>query len=156
MADIGYTPGFKHANWTDGESVVQAGGPDGFNGRFHDIEDEFSSIASAFEVVDETVKKAQALRFLEAGQTVNLGPDASKEVDIETYDKAGWPDQRLDKVYFCLITPTAAEMKPAVTQTFLYRNTATATQRRVTLVLHNPHPTANVAFNYRILSLGGA
>src|SRR3954467_4092718 len=42
-----FTPGFQHSDWIDGESVVQAqqsAGEDGFNVRFHKIEQDFAAV----------------------------------------------------------------------------------------------------------------
>ncbi|MFI9328833.1 hypothetical protein ACIGZJ_14945 [Kitasatospora sp. NPDC052868] len=40
-----YVPKFSHTDWIDNEDRVQAGGEKGINIRFHDLEDEFKSLA---------------------------------------------------------------------------------------------------------------
>ncbi len=42
-----FTPSFHHTDWVDGESVVQAqqsAGEEGFNSRFHKIENDFAAV----------------------------------------------------------------------------------------------------------------
>ncbi|UZJ33140.1 hypothetical protein [Streptomyces endophytica] len=41
-----YAPKFSHTDWIDNEDRVQAGGENGFNIRFHNLESEFASLAS--------------------------------------------------------------------------------------------------------------
>ncbi|MGF1430783.1 hypothetical protein [Kitasatospora sp. LaBMicrA B282] len=40
-----YVPGFTHTDWIDNEDRVQAGGENGFNIRFHNLESEFRTLA---------------------------------------------------------------------------------------------------------------
>jgi hypothetical protein len=54
MADITYSPDFKHEDWIDNEDVVQAGGEKGFNIKFHNIEKEFDKLASVATVANDT------------------------------------------------------------------------------------------------------
>ncbi len=61
MADIGFTPNFKHEDWIDNQSRVQAAGPDGFNQRFHALEADLVAIADTIEGI------ATAIGTLEKG-----------------------------------------------------------------------------------------
>jgi hypothetical protein len=45
MMAISYTRTFSHTDWVDNVDRVQAGGDNGFNGRFHSIEAEFDAIS---------------------------------------------------------------------------------------------------------------
>ncbi|MFI6448378.1 hypothetical protein [Kitasatospora sp. NPDC050543] len=45
MAITPYTPKFSHTDWIDNEDRVQAGGENGFNIRFHNLETEFATLA---------------------------------------------------------------------------------------------------------------
>ncbi|MFI0786795.1 hypothetical protein ACH4Q6_14535 [Streptomyces lydicus] len=40
-----YVPKFSHTDWIDNEDRVQAGGENGFNIRFHNLESEFAALA---------------------------------------------------------------------------------------------------------------
>jgi hypothetical protein len=48
--DFAFEPKFKHEDWTDNQSRVQAAGPDGFNQRFHALENDLQAIG---EVIDD-------------------------------------------------------------------------------------------------------
>lgn len=152
MADISYTRTFTHTDWVDGQSVVQAGGLDGFNGRFHSYEGELDKISTTFGMVNTAIKNVQTMKFVNSHGGVSLNPGTFQEFDVETYDKSTWPDPNLDKVYFCLLIPTASPSPPIV-QAFHYHPQGTT--MRVTLVLHNPQAGAVANFAYRILALGG-
>jgi hypothetical protein len=150
MADISYTPKFKHTDWIDGESIVQASGDNGMNIRFHGCEQEFAAIATTFGVVNTTVKNIQQLQFLTAQQNVSVQPTASSgEFDVETYDRTPLP-ANVDKTYFCLIFPVSGLN---ILHTFLY-HPVPGNKVRVTIAFFNPTATA-VSFGYRILALGG-
>ncbi|HET8922544.1 MAG TPA: hypothetical protein VFN26_06060 [Candidatus Acidoferrum sp.] len=64
-----FNRGFHHSDWTDGESVVQAGvtvgGEQGFNKRFHDIEGDLDAlsqdIAKLFSCLAEMRKDLSAM-----------------------------------------------------------------------------------------------
>ena len=49
---ITYTPQFAHADWQDLVDRVQAGGGNGFNRRFHDLEAEFTRISTVVGQID--------------------------------------------------------------------------------------------------------
>jgi hypothetical protein len=49
---ISYTRSFSHADWIDRVDRVQAGGDNGFNGRFHGIEAEFDAISGVVKQAD--------------------------------------------------------------------------------------------------------
>jgi hypothetical protein len=56
---IGYTPQFVHQDWVDGVDTVQAGGGNGFNGRFHALESEFALIAAALTSAETEITNAE-------------------------------------------------------------------------------------------------
>jgi hypothetical protein len=62
---ISYTRSFSHADWIDRVDRVEAGGDNGFNGRFHGIEAEFDSISGV-------VKQADGQLTTHAGQITSL------------------------------------------------------------------------------------
>ncbi len=150
MADISYTPQFKHIDWIDGKSIVQATGDNGFNTRFHACEDEFTAISTTIGLVDTAIKSVQQLLFLSAQSNISVNPGSSSgEFDIETYDKAALPDG-IDKLYFCVIIPVTGLN---ILHNFLY-HTVPGNRVRATIVFYNPTAAA-VSFGYRILALGG-
>jgi hypothetical protein len=53
LATIDYEPEFKHTDWIDNVTRVKAGGEDGFNRHFHDIEDEFQKLADTVTAIRE-------------------------------------------------------------------------------------------------------
>jgi hypothetical protein len=57
---ITYTRTFAHREWIDNVDRVQAGGDNGFNGRFHALESEFDALSGVFEQI------AQAIAVLSA------------------------------------------------------------------------------------------
>lgn len=50
---ISYTRSFSHNDWTDRVNRVEAGGENGFNGRFHGIEAELDTISGVVKKVDD-------------------------------------------------------------------------------------------------------
>lgn len=48
---INYNPQFQHQDWVDNVDRVQAGGPNGFNGRFHSLEAEFQTISQVVGLI---------------------------------------------------------------------------------------------------------
>ena len=52
---ISYTRSFAHADWIDRVDRVQAGGDNGFNGRFHGIEAELDAVSGVVSTVDTTL-----------------------------------------------------------------------------------------------------
>ena len=150
MPDITYSrTDFAHKDWIDGESIVQAGGENGFNTRFHACEKEFDKIGTTFVQVNTALKNVQQLRFLLSQAQINVPPaSSSPEFEVEIYDKAALPAQ-VDKTYFCVITPITGLN---VVHTFLHRPIP-GNKTRVTIAFFNPTAAA-VSFAYRILSLG--
>lgn len=49
---ISYTRSFSHPDWIDRVDRVQAGGDNGFNGRFHGIEAEFDALSGVVKQAD--------------------------------------------------------------------------------------------------------
>ena len=84
MADVIFNRLFNHRDWIDNEDVVQAEGENGFNVRFHAIEDELDLVSAAFAVADSEIKKIQRLQFLNAVAGVNLAAaTVSQEFEVE-------------------------------------------------------------------------
>jgi hypothetical protein len=54
-APTGYTRQFQHTDWIEFVDPVQAGGGNGFNQRFHAIENEFDLISAAITSVDNAL-----------------------------------------------------------------------------------------------------
>jgi hypothetical protein len=52
---IQYDPAFTFTDWIDNQSRVKAGGDDGFNRRFHDIEDEFHTISDTVGDIKDAI-----------------------------------------------------------------------------------------------------
>src|SRR6266571_243190 len=149
MANITYTPAFKHEDWIDNEDVVQASGAKGFNKKFHDLEDEFATLATVVGTVDTEIKKIQRLNFLSAPPTVSLNPgQPSAEFQIETYAKASMPPN-IERVYFAAIYPLTPGVN--IQHTFLYRTVAPGTIG-VSVVFFNAGGT-QAQFNFRIMAL---
>ena len=53
MAAIAYNSNFKHTDWIDNVSRVKAGGDDGFNRHFHDIEAEFTTLSGVVKEISD-------------------------------------------------------------------------------------------------------
>jgi|GEM_PF-2370508 len=156
MADVTYTPKFKHTDWIDGQSIVQAGGADGFNDRFHGIEGDFNQVTTVVGQVNAAIKNVQQLKFVKTQSQITVNPNSmSSEFDVDSYDKASLADPAVDRVYHCIISPSPPTAAFAVVQTFIYHPVAATNGVRVTIVFFNPTPAA-VQFSYRILALGGA
>ena len=49
---ITFTRSFTHNNWVDNVDRVEAGGDNGFNGRFHALEADFDAISTQFTAVE--------------------------------------------------------------------------------------------------------
>jgi hypothetical protein len=149
MANITYTPVFKHEDWIDNEDVVQASGTKGFNKKFHDLEDEFTTLATVVGTVDTEIKKIQRLNFLSAPPSVTLNPGAtSTEFQIENYTKASMP-ANIERVYFAAIYPLNTAVN--IQHTFLYRTVAPGTIG-VSVVFFNAG-TIQAQFNFRVMAL---
>ena len=56
MADITYTRTVKFNDYVDGETIVSAGGSDGFNVRFHGLEDEFDTLSTVVAQLNAAIK----------------------------------------------------------------------------------------------------
>lgn len=147
MADIKYTPGFKHEDWIDNEDVVQASGDKGFNKKFHDLEGEFKAIATTVATVDTEIKKIQRLSFVTTQQTT-LAPGASSaEFPVETYNRAPLPTN-VERVYFPVIFPISGPKN--IQHTFLYQTVGTNVA--VSVQFTNPGST-QATFNWRVIGL---
>lgn len=148
MADISYTRAVAFNDYIDGESVVSAGGSDGFNVRFHALEHELDAIASTFGTVNAVVKNVQQLQFVTSQPSINLPPNAaSAEFEVEKYDRTLLPPN-IDKVYFCVIFPVTGQN---VIHNFLYHQIP-GNMVRVSIAFFNP-TAAPTTFGYRVLAL---
>ena len=148
MADITYTRSVSFNDYVDGETIVAAGGADGFNVRFHALEHELDNISTTFGLVNTTLKSVQQLQFLVSQPTITVGPNSSSpEFDVETYDRTPLPPN-VDKAYFCIIFPVTGLN---IVHTFLYHQVP-GNKVRVTIAFYNP-TAAQISFGYRILAL---
>jgi hypothetical protein len=55
LATIDYESDFKHTDWIDNVTRVKAGGEDGFNHHFHDIEDEFKKLSDVVTAIKDAM-----------------------------------------------------------------------------------------------------
>lgn len=72
---ISYNPKFQHQDWVDNVDRVQAGGSNGFNIHFHQLEDEFGHIAAIVTQVDSALAalgQAPPARVVSTTITPNL------------------------------------------------------------------------------------
>lgn len=149
MADIVYNRAFAHQDWIDNEDVVQAEGENGFNIRFHAVEDELDRVGDAFALADSEIKKIQRLQFLQAVAGVNLNANtASAEFEVEIYSRDTLP-ANVEKVYSVIILPISGPTH--IQHTLLYRSIPN-NRMRVTVQFFNPG-AAPANFNFRVLTL---
>jgi hypothetical protein len=150
MADIFYDRKFTHEDWIENVDVVQASGENGFNRRFHGIEDEFDTISGVVNTIANEINQSRRLKFINS-QTVNLpGNTASQEFSVETYDRTQLP-ANVEKVYFAVISPTSGPTN--IHHTFLYRpQSGNSNNTAVTVQFFNPGTSA-ATFTFRILTL---
>jgi hypothetical protein len=148
MVDISYTRTVSFNDYIDGETIVSAGGADGFNVRFHALEHEFDTISTSLSVTNTAIKNIQKLQFLASQPTVIVAANSSSsEIDVETYDRTLLPPN-IDKAYFCVIFPVTGIN---VVHTFLYHQIP-GNKVRVTIAFYNP-TSVQISFGYRILAL---
>jgi len=148
MADISYTRTVTFNDYVDGETIVSAGGGDGFNARFHSLEQQLDAISTTFGLVNTAIKNIQQLQFLVSQPTVTVAANSSSpELDVEFYDRTPLPPN-VDKAYFCVIFPVTGIN---VVHTFLYHQIP-GNKVRVSIAFYNP-TAAPVSFGYRVLSL---
>jgi hypothetical protein len=149
MADITYTRTFQHEDYIDNQSVVEAGGENGFNQKFHSIEGEFDKLSVVVSTIDTEIKKIQRLNFVSAQNVSNLAANtASAEFAVETYERGALP-ANVEKAYFAVIFPVGGPTH--IQPTFLYR-TQPGSRVAVTVQFFNPG-TSPASFNFRILTL---
>ena len=96
MGDISYTPTFQHVvEYRDGEDPVRAEGQNGFNDRFHAIEDDLKQLSTVVAAIDAKLDQLEAppapttrrltlpLRFLTSTTAVlphwDTGPNGTAE-----------------------------------------------------------------------------
>ncbi len=91
MADIEYTPKFRHEPWVDNVDPLQAGGKKGFNQRFSDIEAEFKEIKWVIGQIIASLENlpdlSDALNNIKGNLTVegNVGigvPDPAQPLEV--------------------------------------------------------------------------
>jgi hypothetical protein len=148
MTDITYTPAVSFPWWRDGEDVVTAEKPGGFNERFDSVKTEYDKIATAFGQVNTAIKNIQQLQFLQSQPVISIAANApSTEFEVETYDRTLLPPN-VDKAYFCVIFPVTGIN---IMHTFLYHQIP-GNKVHVTIAFYNP-TGATISFSYRILAL---
>jgi hypothetical protein len=52
---VNYSPSFQHTDWIDNVDRVRAAGDNGFNVRFHALEDEFKLISAVIKLVSDAL-----------------------------------------------------------------------------------------------------
>jgi hypothetical protein len=148
MPDISYQPNVAFPHYVDGQTIVSAGAPDGFNSRFDALKQEFDNISTTFGLVNTAIKNIQQLQFLQSQPTVTVAANSSSaEFDVEIYDRTPLPPN-VDKAYFCVIFPVTGLN---IVYTFLYHQIP-GNRVRVTIAFYNP-TGAQISFGYRILAL---
>ena len=86
MADITYTRQFfQHSDWTDFVDPVQAGGTNGFNIRFHNLETEFDQISKVIAQINTAI--------LAAGQKPPTQAKITLTPSLTTTAAVGWTHQ---------------------------------------------------------------
>lgn len=149
MADILYSRKFTHENWIENQDVVQASGENGFNGKFHGIEDEFDTLSSVVGTIANEINQTRRLNFVNS-QTVTLAANSvSPEFAVEIYDRNTLPAD-VEKVYFAVILPGSGPTN--IQHTFLYRPQSNNNNTVVTAQFFNPGATP-ATFTFRILTL---
>jgi hypothetical protein len=147
MANITYTRTYQHDDWIDNEDIVQAGGPNGFNQQFHDIEAEFDAISTVVGSVNTAINSIQKLNLVISLPVTLTATSASPELSVEIYDSALLPVNVM-KVYFAAIVPSTGAVVNVI-PTFLYRAQA-ANKIAVTVTFYNP-TAATATFTCRVL-----
>jgi hypothetical protein len=118
MPDINYNRDFIHKDWRDNEDIVQAEGENGFNEKFHAIEDEFdkittisSEVSSEFTRLESVIEEinSRPLPGLKVQSVVTLSKvttpsQVTEPEEIETYANADFPEG-IKKVYQVSIQP---------------------------------------------------
>jgi hypothetical protein len=132
-----YAAKFYHKDWVDNVDRVQAAGQDGFNTRFHSLEDEFISIQSVMDSLTATAAELQAaveeiLAQLQGTWTLqNL--NVPGKLGVGTIN----PTAKLS-----VVAPGATELEGSVrSNTFLLSGGTLGTARNDELVL------ASIGFN---------
>jgi len=88
---ISYTRTFSHTDWVDNVDRVQAGGDNGFNGRFHSLEAEFDTISGVVSQVS-TQFGDEATQITELQQQVSaLGIAVARAVSVTPVLTAAGP-----------------------------------------------------------------
>lgn len=57
---VTYSPTFKHLAWRDGTDKVEAGGPNGFNRRFQQIEADLSTLSTVIALISSALDSLNA------------------------------------------------------------------------------------------------
>ena len=149
MADIEYSPIFKHEDWIDNEDVVQADGDKGFNKKFRAIEVEFDKVSKVVSDINVEIKNIQRLKFIQAKPPLTLaGRSASEEFLIEEYGRDEVP-ANVEKAYFVVIFPSSGYSY--IQHTILYREIP-GNRVRASVQFYNPAPD-NAKFAFRVLTL---
>jgi hypothetical protein len=150
MADISYKPNASFPHYVDGETIVSAGGSDGFNTRFDALLAEFVAISTSFGTVNTAIKNVQTLNFVQSQPPLTLPANgASTEFQVELYDPTTLPANGA-KVYFAIIFPASGSTN--IRHTFLYRN-APGGKIGVTVQFFNQDGAQPAQFAFRVLTL---
>jgi hypothetical protein len=150
MAGISYTRTFTHADWIDNKDVVQAGGENGFNQKFHGLESELDQISSTFAETNTAINNIQRVNFLQSNNPITLAANtASAEFPVETYDGSTLP-AGVEKLYFPILIFQTGNNR--VFYTVIYRSLP-ANKISVSVQFVNTDPAVASQFSFRVLTL---
>lgn len=150
MVDISYKPNVSFPHYVDGETIVSAGGSDGFNARFDSLKSELDAISTSFGTVNTAIKNVQTLNFVQSQPPLTIPANgASAEFPVELYDPTILPPNGA-KVYFAIVFPASGSTN--IRHTFLYRN-APGAKIGVTVQFFNQDVAQPSQFAFRVLTL---
>jgi hypothetical protein len=149
MAEISYQRTFEHQDWIDNEDVVQAEGENGFNVRFHALENELDRIGETIGQVAEVVERGLGARPV-ITLAIQLGAnEVSDPEEIDLYDNADYPGGAR-RLYQVVIEPFGSFHGQA-SHHFLY-SSAAADQTQVRIWFKNERSEV-ARFSARIFAL---
>ncbi len=146
---VNYSRTFIHQDWEDNRDIVQAGGDNGFNQKFHALEDELDSISNTFNEVNDELATFQRLQLITSRSGVDIAANSvTEEFLVEIYERTGLPEN-VERVYYPIIFPLSGPTH--LQHTFLYRSVP-GDRVAVNVIFFNPGE-AQARLNFRILAL---
>lgn len=91
MADVSFTPTFTHTPWVDNRDRVQAGGPNGFNIRFAQLQTDLQALSTVVGDIDTALDEL-ALTPAATARVLTLPPLLSATTGDPAWqlDRAGY------------------------------------------------------------------